>query len=532
MFRTLPCICALLTLSWAHASETDMQAWIDEHVASGAALAISIAHVNDGDVTHYAGGTVTPGGEQAPDENSQYEIGSITKAFTDLLLAEMVEMEKVSYDTTIGDLLGEDFAFRNAAVADITLLQLATHRSGLPRMPGDFAPSNQLDPYAGYDSKALLKSLSTTRDKQPLGNYYSYSNFGVGVLGYLLGQVHGGGYAEALTELVVEPLGLSRTSFARAENSVTAFSGGQAVSDWTIDGMAGAGALRSTTGDLAKFAQVQLGEAENPFAHDLADDRQVLSEAGGFEITRVWHVGKAADGDIFWHNGGTGGFQSFFGFKPETGEAVAIILSGNADPTATGLTWLGFGGPRPPAADIDEAILGQYDLNPNFGIGVYEVNGALVAQASGQMPLGLYEVEPDWYALGAADASLHFLREGGEVVALELAQNSMVQRAAKSSNTAATLSKKAVKLADEELDAYVGDYPINPSVKFKIRRGGEGLEAMLTGQPFVPIYAKGNDVFFYKIVDAELHFERDDSDRVSALVLHQGGIQQRAEKAD
>mgnify|MGYP001815428281 FL=1 len=532
MSRIFSCVCALLTLSWAYAAEPDMQGWIDEQVGSGAALAVSIAHRKDGEVTYYGGGVVAPGSDQVPDENSQYEIGSITKSFTHLLLAELVEMDRVGYDTTIGDLLGADFELRNAAVGDITLLQLATHRSGLPRMPGDFAPTNPLDPYQGYDSEALLRSLATTRDKQPLGTYYSYSNFGVGILGYLLGQVHGGGYAEALTELVLDPLGMSHTSFERAENSVTAFSGGQAVSDWTIDGMAGAGALRSTTGDLMKFVRVQLGEAENPFAHDLADDREVIGEAGGFDITRVWHVGNTPDGKIFWHNGGTGGFHSFVGFKPASNEAVAIIASGDTDPTASGLTWLGFAGPRRPDGDIDPSILGQYDLNPNFGIGVYEVNGTLVAQASGQMPLGIYEVEPDWYALGAADASLHFLREGDEVVAVELAQNGMLQRAARSSDTAAALSKKAVELGDDALDAYVGEYPINPSVKFTIRRSADGLEAMLTGQPFFPVYAKGDDVFFYKVVDAELHFERDDNGRVNALVLHQGGIQQRAERVD
>lgn len=532
MFRIIPCLCALLTLSWAQASERDLQAWIVEQVSSGAALAISIAHLKDGDVTHYAGGVVAPGSDAAPDENSQYEIGSITKSFTDLLLAEMVEMDKVSYDTTIGDLLGEDIEFRNAAIADITLLQLATHRSGLPRMPGDFVPTNPMNPFEGYDSAALLRSLSITRDQQPLGDFYSYSNFGVGILGYMLGQLHGDGYAAALTEYVINPLGLQRTGFERADGSVTAFSGGQAVSDWTIDGMAGAGALRSTTADLVRFARVQLGEIENPFVHDLADDREVLGEADGFDITRVWHVGNATDGEIFWHNGGTGGFHSFFGFKPAANEALAIIASGNADPTAPGLTWLGFEGPRPPAMDIDATILGQYELNPSFGIGVYEVNGALVAQPSGQMPLGMYEVEPDWYALGAADASLHFLREGDEVVAVELAQNGMLQRAQKTASIAATLAKKSIQVANEELEAFVGDYAINPSVKFTIRRGDEGLEAMLTGQPFFPVYAKGNDVFFYKVVDAELHFERDDTGQVNALVLHQGGIQQRAEKSN
>jgi CubicO group peptidase (beta-lactamase class C family) len=486
--------------------------------------------VEQGEIRYFAGGRLAPDSEQVPDANTQFEIGSITKAFTDLLLAEMVEREMVSYDSTLGDLLGGDVKFANAAVADITLLQLATHTSGLPRLPVNLAPTDQLDPYKGYDEDALLKGIAAARDKQPLGNHYAYSNFGVGLLGFVLGRVHGGGYMEALEQLVIQPLGLNQTGFERAAHSATAFRGGQVVKDWSLDALAGAGSLRSTASDLARFARIQLGQIENPLLHDLDADREILARAGSFDITRVWHVGESPDGRIFWHNGGTGGFWSFFGFRPATGEAVAILVSGDPDPTGIGLQWLGFEAKPPPNQSIDESILGQYDLNPGFGIGVYAINGTLVAQASGQVPLGLQRVDEDWYAMDVADASLHFIRDGGTVVALELAQNSMLQRAAKTSDTAAALAKAEVETSREELAAYVGEYTLNPSVKFTIRLGEENLEAMLTGQPFFPIYAKGDDQFFYKVVDAELHFERDENGDVNALVLHQGGIVQRAEK--
>jgi len=518
--------------SWAHADEFDMQAWIDEQVDAGAVLAVTAMRLEDGKATYFGGGSLAPGTDTVPDEATQFEIGSITKAFTNLLLAEMVERDRVSYDTTIGELLGNDFEFANGAIADITLLQLATHTSGLPRLPSNLAPTDQLDPYEQYDEAALLQGVAAARDKQPLGHHYAYSNFGVGLLGYLLGRVHGGGYEDAVSELVIDPLGLGATGFNRADQSATAFRGGQTVRDWSFDALAGAGALRSTTSDFARFAQIMLGELDNPLAHDLAADRDIVSQAGGFDITRVWHVGQSPNGEIFWHNGGTGGFWSFFGFKPATEEAVAILISGDPDATGLGLRWLGFESPKPPAGDIDESIIGQYDLNPNFGIGVYEINGTLVAQASGQMPLGLHYVDADWYAMDVADASLHFIREDGKVVALELAQNSMLQRAPKTSDTAAALTKTTVEIARDDLAAFVGEYALNPSVKFTIRLGEENLEAMLTGQPFFPIFAKGDDKFFYKVVDAELHFERDDQGKVNALVLHQGGIVQRAERVN
>ncbi len=530
MFRLLAGLLATLSISALHAGEFDLQGWIDEQVASGAVLAVAAVHVRDDEVSHFAGGSRVPGDDTAPDAAAQFEIGSLTKAFTNLLLAEMVASDRVSYATTIAELLGDEVEFANGAVADITLLQLATHSSGLPRLPANLAPTDQLDPYKGYDEDALLEGLAMARAKQPLGNHYAYSNFGVGVLGYLLGRVHGDGYAAALEELVIGPLGLERTGFERDPHSVTPWRGGRAVKDWTLDALSGAGALRSTTADLARFARIQLARLDNPLKHDLAADREIVGQAGGFDITRVWHVGQSADGRIFWHNGGTGGFWSFFGFQPATREAVAILVSGDPDPTGIGLRWLGFESARPPQAEIDESLFGQYDLNPNFGIGVYAVNGTLVGQASGQMPNGLHAVGNDWYAIDVVDASLHFIREDGAVVALELVQNGVVQRAAKTADMAAALARQEIELSRDALAAYVGDYALNPSVQFTIRLGDNGLEAMLTGQPFFPIFARGDDRFFYKVVDAELQFERDDEGKVDALVLHQGGIVQRAER--
>jgi CubicO group peptidase (beta-lactamase class C family) len=532
MTRWLAGFFVALPLSLAQAQNFDIQGWIDEQVSSGGILAATALHAVDGDVSHYAGGKLVPGESRAPGSATQFEIGSLTKVFTNLLLAEMVESGKVTYDATVGDILGDELQFSNAAVANITLLELATHSSGLPRLPGNLAPTDQLDPYKEYDESALLNGLAAARDKQPLGKHYAYSNFGVGLLGYLLGRAHGGGYRVALSEYVIGPLGFTNTGFERAEESAAAFRGGQTVKDWQLGALEGAGALRSTTGDLAHFAEVQLGQTENPLSHDLVDDREIVAKAGVFDVTRVWHVGQSPDGEIFWHNGGTGGFWSFFGFKPGTSEAVAILVSGDPDPTGIGLKWLGFESPGRTMKEIDDTILGQYDSDQGFSIGVYKANGVLVAQVTGQMPLGLHRVDDDWYAMDVADASLHFLREADGVFALELAQNGVLQRLAKTAHTATVLAKKEVELSSETLSEFVGDYQLNPSVKFTIRLVEENLEAMLTGQPSFPVFPKGDDKFFYKVVDAELHFERNSKGEVNALVLHQGSIVERAEKVN
>ena len=178
--------------------------------------------------------------------------------------------------------------------------------------------------------------------------------------------------------------------------------------------------------------------------------------------------------------------------------------------------------------DIDGEIIGQYQLTPDFGIGVYQQNGALVSRASGQVAVLLHAIGDDWYAMGLADASLRFTRSDGEVTGLELVQNGLRQSASKVSDRAAVQERQAIELDATALEEFVGEYQINEAAAFTIRLSDEGLEAMLTGQPFFPIFAKGDDVFFYRVVDAELHFERDDGGAVDALVLHQGSIVQRA----
>ena len=513
--------------------EFNPRTWVDEQVAGGEALSISAARLAGGEVDYYHAGPVRPGGESSADATTRYQIGSLTKAFTNLLLAEMVAGGEVGYDTTLSDLLGDRVDFANPEVGKITLQALATHSSGLPRLPPNLSLSDPADPYAGYDEDDLLEAVGEARAKQPLGNHYAYSNFGAGLLGYLLGEVHGGGYEAALRERILSPMELAATEFDPTGQRAAGYSAGEVVTDWTFDALAGAGALWSNTEDLLRLARIQLGGEPNPLTHKLRADREVVeADADGFAVTRVWHVAESPDGSVYWHNGGTGGFGSFFGFRPATDEAVIVLVAGKADPTRAGMQWLQAGPGEPPATDIDDSVTGQYELGGGVGIGVFVRDGRLFAQVSGQAAHPVTALGDDWYAHNVADASLHFLREDRAVTAVELAQNDRIQRAERIADTAEAMTKTEVSMDRETLREYVGEYTINPDAKFTIRLGDERLEAKLTGQTFLPIHAKGDDVFFYKAVDAELHFQRDDAGRIEALVLHQGGIRQRAERVE
>lgn len=521
----------LLLAAGARAEAFDAQAWIDEQVRGNETLSISAARVVKGDVAYFRAGPVNADAEATVDAATRYQIGSLTKAFTHLLLAEMVALGEVDYDTTVADLIGNRVEFANANVGRITLLELATHTSGLPRLPANLAFDEPADPYAGYDEEDLLAAIASARHRQPLGDHYAYSNFGVGLLGYLLGRVDGDGYAPALTRRVLAPMALADTELDPENRRASGFSGGEVVRDWTFDAIAGAGALWSSAEDLVRVARVMLGSQDNPLEHSLDADREVIEpDSNGYAVTRVWHVAESPDGPIYWHNGGTGGFRSFFGFRSATDEAIILLVSGRADPTEAGMRWLDASPARANEPDLDTIVTGQYELDGGAGIGVFERNGKIMAQLAGQSAQQVTAVGDGWYAYDVADASLRFINEGGAVTAVELVQHGLVQRAERVGDRAEVLTRAEVSLTRNALREFVGEYAINANAKFTIRLADDSLEAKLTGQQFLPIHAKGDDVFFYKIVDAELHFERDDTGKVAALVLHQGGVRQRAER--
>jgi len=527
-------VAVLMALNVAAAgSAGPIELELEQAVASEQVLSASAAILSDGELRYFAAGRLEPGGDTAPDASTSYQIGSISKAFTNLLLAEMVAAGRVTYDTSLAELLGDEIEFANPAVGEITLLELATHTSGLPRLPLNLAITDPADPYANYTESDLLEALARTREGQPLGNHYAYSNYGAGLLGYLLGRVHGGGYGAALEVLILEPLNLEDTGLEPRTQAAAAFTGGATVPPWNLAALAGAGALWSTTADMVRLARVELGLAERAFGHAPDAARGVVAPARqGHAVTPVWHVAESSAGPVYWHNGATAGHRSFIGFRPATEDALVVLAAGDLDPAELALAWFDASSGPDDGPALEPGMAGQYRLTPQVGIGVYQGESGPMAQLSGQPAVPITSVGGGWYALDIADASMRFLRENGEVKAVELVQDGRKQRAEKVAQTARALSRRSVEIEPEQLEAYVGDYSLAPGARFTIRMSDDGLEARLSGQPFFPIHFKGNDVFFYKVVDAELHFQRNGQGEVDALVLHQGGMEQRAERIE
>jgi serine-type D-Ala-D-Ala carboxypeptidase/endopeptidase len=187
---------------------------------------------------------------KAPDGDTVYEIGSVTKTFTATLLAQAVLSGRVTLDLdTPASQLLLGFKIPSRSGKEIALSDLANHYSGLPRMPSNFQPSDQANPYADYDAaklKAFLAGYQLPRDP---GASYDYSNLGFGLLGYALAQLEHTSYDALVEEEILRPLGMTMsgmvTHLAPGHDST-----GKAVENWDFDTLAGAGAMRSTANDM------------------------------------------------------------------------------------------------------------------------------------------------------------------------------------------------------------------------------------------------------------------------------------------
>ena len=360
------------------------------------------------------------------DGDTVFEIASITKVFTALLLADIVLRGEVRLDQPVTELLPATASSPEWNGRKITLIDLATHTSGLPRMPANFAPKNEADPYVGYteaDLYAFLSSHELTRD---VGAAFEYSNLGVALLGHALSKRAGLGYEALLRQRVLGPLSMDDTGIALTPTQIARLAPGhnaalQPAANWNLELFAGAGGLRSTANDMLKFLAAATGKTKTPlapaFALMLATERQAFEKA---QVGLGWMLLPRGDDRIAWHNGQTGGYRSFAGYL--AGAGVGVVVLSNAA-TATGVDDIGFHlldqtlpllpAPKPHVeAAVDPAtyknFVGRYQIAPDFILTVTRRDNRLYVQATGQDDFEVFPESPAGFFYRVVDAQLTF----------------------------------------------------------------------------------------------------------------------------
>jgi len=509
----------------------DTQARLDAFM-QGKPGGVAVSWVDADGTMFFSSGKFAADDPRPVTPDTQFEIGSVTKVFTALLLAESVRAGRVSLDDPAAKFLLPAGDPEQAALAKITLLALATHQAGLPRLPANIGanPDDSADPYATYDRAALVAGLRLHGPTAPVGRTVAYSNFGAGVLGEALGAAWGMSYAAALEAQVLAPLGLKRTSLALPGAPMPADlapgheAGGGRAGYWTFQAMAPAGGLRSSTRELALFLAAARGGAGAPLAAAFAATtrpQQAVPELGG-QVGLGWFIKGEGAPAVFWHNGGTAGFRSFVGFRANGG-GVAVLTNAGASVDELGFALLetALSQPASTAVADSEAYLGNYPLAPSFVIAITARGGALFGQATGQPAFALRETAPDRFALVGVPAEISFERDAaGKVVALVLHQNGADQRAPRGALPPPPVE---VALAAAVLADYPGSYRLAPQAVLSVTAREGGLAVQLTGQGANPVYASARDEFFLKVVAARISFTRDAAGKVTGLILRQNG---------
>jgi CubicO group peptidase (beta-lactamase class C family) len=413
----------------------DIQKIIQERVDKGLCMSIVVGYVDSDGVSFYQAGKTAKDGEFV-DENTIYEIGSITKTVTGLLLQQEIDEGKVELEDSVeGFLPGVQLPERNEK--KILFRHLVTHTSGFPYMPSNFTCKDISNPFEDYNEEdlyAFCKYYSLPRDP---GAEYEYSNLGMGLVGHILSLLEKKSFEDLVQERICRPLSMTSTFIHVPEGKrhflAKGHIGDKEVPNWDLSVLAGAGALFSSVNDLSKYLMANMGMMNTILYSSMKKTHKELfprTDRNYEKIALCWHLGQEGTPGTVWHNGGTGGYHSFIGFYPEKNIGVIVLTNSitNIDdigrhvldqryklrPIDNGIT-------------LDPIVLKQYTGKYRHSSGlVFTINqkgDLLTAHLTGYPTVEIYPKTDKEFFLKIVTAEIFFhFGEDGEVVGLTFQQ--------------------------------------------------------------------------------------------------------------
>jgi CubicO group peptidase (beta-lactamase class C family) len=528
----------VIALLGAVAAASALQAALDRRVAGTPGTGIAVGVIDHGKQSLYFAGSDGKG--RAADAETLFEIGSVTKTFTATALARMVLAKQIALDAPIAEFLPSGVRAPSKDGKQITLLDLAEQRSGLPRLPTNLNGSPD-DPYAQYADEemyAFLNGYTLTRDP---GAQYEYSNYGVGLLGALIARSARLTYPQLLAREVLDPLAMSDSALILTDSALPARLAaghdlaGNVVPAWRTDAIAPAGGLASDLNDMLKYLRANMGSG--PLAAECLFAQQPRADGEtGHQIGLIWNI-SSATGTIS-HNGSTEGFNAAVAISRDRLTGVVVLGNGPAvDDIAAHVLFPS----EPLRGECPAAQKGETD--PGSFAGVYcnasgaiamhvrslPQNGDLSLQLAGQQQVMLSRIDADTYFSDLVGATVRFVRQDKRVVGLWILQGGQIVPATRADARGAAVVSTIpspfppeVRLDPSLLRQYVGSYR-NAFGTFTVTLQDAQLFVELSGQASVPVYASAKDAFFYKAVYAQISFNRNAAGTITSLTLHQNG---------
>jgi CubicO group peptidase (beta-lactamase class C family) len=448
-------------------------------------------------------GSLEKGDKRPLDGDTLFEIGSITKVFTSLLLADMAQRGEVKLDDPIAKYVPSTAKIPQRGGRQITLVDLATHTSGLPRMPANFNPKDPANPYIDYNDDELYAFLSSYELTRDIGVKFVYSNLGFGLLGQGLARRNGTDYETLVESRICQPLDMTSTRITLTPEMEKRFAAGHSsdlvtVSRWDLTSLAGAGALRSSTNDMLKFLAAAMGYSHTSLAPAFKTMLSVKRPTGQpfLDSALGWVIDTRGGGEIIWKNGGTGGYRTFIGYSPKSG--VGIVALSNAS-TAAGTDDIGLhlldarfpldvpeGSPRETTlgAKTLDGYLGRYKLGPTSVLTITREGDQLYAELTGQPRAAIYAKGEREFFYKIVDAQITFQVDAqGEASALVLHQGGRDQ-------TATRINDADAKQLEDALAKRLKDQTAAPGSEAATRKLVEQMQRkQVDYEQFTPDFA-------------------------------------------
>ena len=311
---------------------------------SGRRVGLVVGYMAGGEEWVRGYGRCGTGADDRPDGGTIFEIGSITKVFTGLLLADLAERGTVGLDDPLARYLPALVRVPAFECREMTLGDLSSHTAGLPRNPKGMPRRwlrDRRNPFAGLSVEDVQQGLARTRLRRRPGERVRYSNLGAGLLGQALERAAGQPWERLVRERMVRericlPLGMRDTLVTPSDEQAARLAvghtrGRRPVPRFEVSALAGAGALRSTATDMLRFLRANLDPASTPLAASLERIQRPRQRMGrGMQIGLGWLIVRSPEpaGPLLWHNGGTNGFRSFTGAIRDAG--IAVVVLGNS----------------------------------------------------------------------------------------------------------------------------------------------------------------------------------------------------------
>jgi CubicO group peptidase (beta-lactamase class C family) len=521
---------------------------------------IVVGVVTSEGTTFFSYGVKSLKSKELVDENSVFEIGSITKTFTGILLADMVIKGDLNLDDPLQNLLPEGITAPTRNGESIRLYQLSNHTSSLPSMPNNLTPDRG-NPFANYSEELLYAFIDGYELTRDIGSEYEYSNYAQGLLGYLLANKSQMSYEDLMVEHIAKPLELENTRIHLTpnmkENLAMGHNNGIEVENWDLDALASAGGIRSTAVDMLNYLAANMGiKKSNLYSAMQLSHKNSRSEGSTPIVGLAWHTRFRDELEIVLHTGGTGGYATFAGFIKDGDKGVVVLSNSTAGVYDIGIHLLhpasALNKPNIPIGanlkiiieneGIETATRTYWELKENqtdkYDFGENQLNSlgySYLGEEEIEKAKAVFKINTEAFpnSANAYDSYGEALLQNNEKekaianykksVELNPGNTTGIEMLKKLGVDTEKFLVKEVAVDDAILESYVGKYELAPGFILTLAKYGSQLKAQATGQTEVPVFPKSQNEFYYKVVDAQLIFNLNKDGNVESVTLHQNG---------